>query len=70
MITALLSEPSMHHSLTDFKTLLLTDDLVLVTYRITKNDKKQSLRSSIWKFNDNQWQMIFHQGRLIKTVAK
>lgn len=29
-------------------------------------DKKNSLRSSIWKCIEGKWKMIFHQGTLTK----
>jgi hypothetical protein len=42
---------------TDFKAEYLAENIVLVTYR-----SNTSLRSSIWKLINGQWQMIFHQG--------
>ncbi len=30
--------------------------------RLVKSGQKLSLRSSIWKYQHHQWQMIFHQG--------
>ena len=31
-------------------------------------DKKYSLRSSIWKYYDGKWKMVFHQGTLTDKV--
>jgi hypothetical protein len=42
---------------TDFDVKELTAEICLATYKCNK-----SLRSSIWKFNGKNWQMIFHQG--------
>lgn len=53
----------------DFETKLLSEDCILATYKIIKNNgvdesKKYSLRSSIWKCFDGHWKIIFHQGTL------
>jgi hypothetical protein len=65
--------PRIYH-LENFKTFNLAPNVVLVTYRISRrNDLEQllvhSLRSSIWKLIDDQWQILFHQGTL-STVSK
>lgn len=48
----------------------LSPDAVLLTYesRSKQNDGSERcvLRSSIWKHNGKQWQMLFHQG----TIAR
>jgi len=48
----------------------LSSDIVLITYKISKRKLKEkiaiwSLRSSIWINNNNNWQIVFHQGTLI-----
>ncbi|WP_425489641.1 DUF4440 domain-containing protein [Listeria portnoyi] len=49
--------------LRDFEIQELAEDVVLATYRIFNvTQQQQSLRSSIWKFKDARWQLIFHQG--------
>ena len=53
--------------ISEFQIEVLSEDCVLATYKLLKNDevidsKKYSLRSSIWKSFDTQWKMIFHQG--------
>lgn len=55
--------------ITDFAINQLSDDCLLATYRLIKHsesneNKKYSLRSSIWKCFDGKWKMIFHQGTL------
>lgn len=59
-------EKDTHWSLTDFKATTLAPDAILVTYTAVKQQsggqKSFSLRSSIWKLNEDKWQMIFHQG--------
>lgn len=53
----------------DFSIVELSDLTVLAIYKLIKHDeidieKKYSLRSSIWKYSDDKWKMIFHQGTL------
>lgn len=45
----------------DFSVLILSEDIVLATYKL-KSEAVSSLRSSLWKFNGNEWKMVFHQG--------
>jgi len=49
----------------DFQVKVLAPDVVLATYRAVKTNEsreemRNSLRSSIWKFLDGRWQMVFH----------
>ena len=47
----------------NFEIAILADNVVLATYFVeNRTSGKNSLRSSIWKFIDNRWQMLFHQG--------
>lgn len=51
----------------DFSIKELSYQCILAMYKVIKHDemdedKKYSLRSSIWKCFDGQWKMIFHQG--------
>ncbi|AZH29923.1 DUF4440 domain-containing protein [Paenibacillus sp. M-152] len=49
--------------ITDFNIKVLSSDFVHATYCTESIDTgNKSLRSSIWKLNEGQWQMIFHQG--------
>ena len=63
-------EENVEFRLMDFQIRELSKDCILATYKVKKiyhNDNivKSSLRSSIWKFKNNQWKMIFHQGTII-----
>ncbi len=63
-------EDNVSFELMDFKSRELADDCILATYKIIKtyhsdNIIKKSIRSSIWKFYDDKWKMLFHQGTLI-----
>ncbi|MFN6528325.1 nuclear transport factor 2 family protein [Nostoc sp. ChiSLP03a] len=66
-------QPLTQRLITEFKTLVLATGVVLVTYRIVRHiSGKQpvhSLRSSIWKLNNDQWKMIFHQGTLVRESS-
>ncbi|MEH1770100.1 nuclear transport factor 2 family protein [Nostoc sp.] len=63
-------EPLIQRSITEFKTLVLATGVILVIYRIVRHISGEqpvhSLRSSIWKLNNDQWKMIFHQGTLVR----
>ena len=63
----------MEWEITDFKINQLSDDCVLATYKLIKHselneNKKYSLRSSIWKCFEGKWKMIFHQGTLTSKI--
>jgi hypothetical protein len=76
IIEGLQTESPSIYKLENFKTFDLAPDVVLVTYRVSRlNDLLEqapahSLRSSIWKFIDGQWQMVFHQGTLSAVLKK
>lgn len=61
-LTKEISDQIMAH---DFKAAALSDNVVLVTYISTHENKSQCLRSSVWKRTDKQWQMVFHQGTIV-----
>jgi hypothetical protein len=50
----------------DFECRVLAEGLAQLTYRATiqraGNDPSYSVRSSIWRFEGEKWQMVFHQG--------
>jgi hypothetical protein len=51
----------------DFKIQILSSDVILATYKAIKHhesrkEMKYSLRSSVWKFINGEWKIIFHQG--------
>ena len=50
----------------DFECRVLADGLAQLTYHATiqraDNDPSYSVRSSIWRFDGEKWQMVFHQG--------
>jgi len=59
--------PAVRMSLKDFQVKILAPDVVLTTFYVVKHNElreemRNSLRSSIWKFLDGRWQIVFHQG--------
>ncbi|SDH98143.1 DUF4440 domain-containing protein [Desulfosporosinus hippei] len=59
----------------DFQVKVLAPGAVLATYRAVKTSEsreemRNSLRSSIWKFIDGRWQMVFHQGTRTMEYCK
>lgn len=50
----------------DFQIKELAENIILATFKTDKtlSDKSHvvALRTSIWRKNNNNWQMIFHQG--------
>ncbi|WP_026673902.1 nuclear transport factor 2 family protein [Alkalihalobacterium bogoriense] len=56
-----LTDMTLHH----FDLQMLADDIVLTTYFIEdKTRNRNTLRSSIWKYIDERWQLSFHQGTI------
>jgi len=52
-------------NIVDFEVIELTDCLVQARYKAEhKQTGKKSLRSSLWRFENNQWRLLFHQGTL------
>lgn len=68
----LLNEAPAKRSLSKFASTMLSGTLALVTYRATRRAGRgkavTTLRSSIWRLKDGQWQMVFHQGTLAERL--
>lgn len=47
-----------------FKVRLLAPGAALTTWRVTRDDGIETLRSSVWQQQAGQWLMVFHQGTL------
>jgi hypothetical protein len=61
-------------STTDWQVQMLTEQIALVHYRCRKRDPQgsvaESLRTSIWTNQANQWKMLFHQGTKVPPESK
>lgn len=65
IIDALLEQYFVQRQINDFQIRILSETVVLTTYRCTVLDLSggsESLRSSIWRQAGGDWQMAFHQG--------
>ena len=67
ILDALQSESTVRSvSLSDFECSMLSDTLALVIYRTVRKTPEAplfvALRSSLWVFRDDRWQILFHQG--------
>ncbi len=67
IIDALQQESTIQMTIKNFQIKKLANDIVLATYQIISHNelKRQatySMRSSIWKYLDERWRMLFHQG--------
>jgi hypothetical protein len=66
VIDALAEESPRTITLSDPLCQQLAEDIALLTYRSTGtlalNAASHALRSSLWIYRDNRWQMLFHQG--------
>ena len=51
---------------TDFSLLQISDSVALLTYtlvnKIQDSNSTYSVRSSIWKLENDKWKLVFHQG--------
>src|SRR4051812_18595373 len=57
---ALAEEAPWQYTLSDFHVTALSEEVVLVTYRLTIAEIK-TLRSSLWKRMNGVWKIVFHQ---------
>jgi len=66
IIEALAAELPHAVSLNDPLCQQLAEDVALLTYRSTRTIAPEAvshaLRSSLWVYRDNRWQMLFHHG--------
>ena len=67
ILEALQKQAPCELSLRDFGAVLLAPNVALVTYCGTarfsgSTTASYSLRSSIWRRRDDQWEVVFHQG--------
>jgi hypothetical protein len=63
-VTNLTTVDAARGELSEFRVVLLTNDIAQVTYRAVRHREppQYSLRSSIWRRRGLRWQIAFHQG--------
>ena len=58
------------YQVSDFRARIIAEDIVLATFKIERTinatEKATSLRSSLWRREENDWRIFFHQGTLTK----
>ncbi len=69
LLESLPEEKQERYTVEDFTSSELSKNVILATYKVTIGTRR-SLRSSIWKHNGSNWQMIFHQGTNCHTESK
>ena len=66
IIESLPKESALKLRATDFKLRELSPEIQQLTYNLESstggNSTRYTLRSSLWKNNNDKWQIIFHQG--------
>ena len=64
ILEALGSESSDLITSSEYKLSLLSPTVALLTYKSQRDGNAETctLRSSIWRKNEEAWQMVFHQG--------
>jgi len=61
IIDFLPAEAPRSYHVENFKIMELSQNTILATYKVTLASEC-SLRSSVWQYINNRWQMVFHQG--------
>lgn len=61
VLSSLPNHPHQEIQLSEFRFVELSDNVVLVKYQSSVNDRK-ALRSSIWVKQDSKWKLLYHQG--------
>lgn len=63
-------ELSSSYTLSDFELIVLSENVVQTRFKTNRinldNSKTISMRTSLWKKDNNRWQIFFHQGTQIK----
>jgi hypothetical protein len=63
---------SLSYNLFDFDVIILSENIVQTRFKIDRtnldNTKTTSLRASLWRKNNDNWQIFFHQGTPIKEI--
>jgi len=67
IIDALKNQPPVELWLDEFQVKSLAPDVALVTYRGNcrppeSDEVSHSVRSSIWRYRNDHWEVVFHQG--------
>ena len=61
ILDALATEDPSEITSRDYVCQPLSPDVTLLTY-ISETQERRVLRSSLWRLEENQWRLVFHQG--------
>jgi hypothetical protein len=67
IIELMCQEEPVRRTIAEFTVKQIAENVALITYRSSRTDENsgielESLRSSLWRKNGAQWQLLFHQG--------
>ncbi|MCA0988331.1 DUF4440 domain-containing protein [Guptibacillus algicola] len=70
VLKGLSEEKPVQFTMDSSKVVALSDDVMLITYSLIKDDcQSKSLRSSIWRCKNGKWKMFFHQGTKANSTS-
>ena len=69
LIAGLQDEVFSPRRMSGFAVKKLSDGVALVTYRGHRQGVGDSLRSSVWRQEQGQWRMVFHQGTSVHSIT-
>ena len=69
LVAALLAESPVTQTTSEFKVTTVAPDVALLTYRIRRHSLPpvDTLRASLWRRSNGNWQMMFHQATVAST---
>jgi hypothetical protein len=73
MLNVLQEEEEVRVAIQQFSCQLVNEGVALVTYRSERQESDgettEALRSSLWVWRGERWQMVFHQGTPVSLAA-
>jgi len=51
----------------DFEVMEIAPDHVLLTYRLIQDHSRQTRRATIWRKENGQWKVLYHQGTVVRS---
>jgi hypothetical protein len=74
ILSFLNEEEDIRVAMQEFSCQFVSGGVALVTYRSERTEQAgetvQALRSSLWVWRDERWQMVFHQGTALPSQVK
>ncbi|MBA2708996.1 MAG: DUF4440 domain-containing protein [Tatlockia sp.] len=51
----------------DFKCKALTENIYLLTYTLIQDNTRITIRSTVWKYENELWKIVYHQGTFVES---